>query len=262
MGAHRRPAAIRCRHPVGLALLLALLLAVAIGLPRPGGPASVARQLGYPPMVSGRVAASTPLAVASELAFRQIVVTRASRSARRAALAGRRSRLRRRAGPNGRPAWLRAEMASGFVFPFAEPGAVQPVSGWSIDDGVDINLDADGCGSRAVLLAVARGVIVQEGIPGFGPSAPVLRVSSGPLAGRYVYYGHTGTDLVPVGTHVRAGEPISEIGCGVVGYSFGPHLEIGVSVSGGPTCCPGYGQTSFEMYRLLLDADPARGGAR
>jgi murein DD-endopeptidase MepM/ murein hydrolase activator NlpD len=115
-----------------------------------------------------------------------------------------------------------------FTFPMPKSDVAPPAT-WSLDDGVDIAAP-----SGTPELAVCSGAIVLHGIGGFGPSAPVLHCDS-PLAGHdYIYYGHAGPgNWVGVGTHVKQGQVISEVGSGIVGISTGPHLELGFADSSG-----------------------------
>ncbi|TMM16631.1 MAG: M23 family metallopeptidase [Actinobacteria bacterium] len=110
----------------------------------------------------------------------------------------------------------------------ALPLPLQYLKNGSVDNGVDYSAPGG-----TPLYAMGPGTIIQEGISGFGPNAPVLRITSGPLAGKTVYYGHSGPDLVHVGNQVVAGQQISIVGYGIVGISSGPHLEIGFWPVGG-----------------------------
>jgi murein DD-endopeptidase MepM/ murein hydrolase activator NlpD len=127
----------------------------------------------------------------------------------------------------------------GFVFPMPKPDAAPPGT-WTLDQGVDIAAPGG-----TPLLAVGSGTVVLHGIGGFGPSAPVLHLDSGP----YVYYGHAGPgNWVAVGTHVNAGQVISEVGYGIVGISSGSDLELGFADSSGS---PIGSSTAPHMMSLL-----------
>ena len=124
----------------------------------------------------------------------------------------------------------------------------QYITNGSVDQGVDYAAPGG-----TPLYAMGEGVIIGEGISGFGPNAPILQITSGPLKGMEVYYGHAGPDLVQVGQHVTAGQQISEVGYGIVGISTGPHLEIGFY----PPGPMGAGSRMLSVINSLMSQHPA-----
>ena len=191
--------------------------------------ALVERQLAYE---RSRAAKAARLSVA-EAAARRLQAQIARLGARR-----------RSAGTSGSVSAGQVSSGGGFTFPMPKGAASAPGS-WTQDQGVDISAPGG-----TPLLAVASGTIVAHGIGGFGPSAPVLHLDSG----SYVYYGHAGPgNMVPIGTHVSAGQVVSEVGSGIVGISSGPHLEIGFCDASG-TPAPGTSST------MLADMHAAYGG--
>jgi murein DD-endopeptidase MepM/ murein hydrolase activator NlpD len=129
------------------------------------------------------------------------------------------------------------------------------------DEGVDIETAPDG----AAVYSITPGVVtaVASDPSGFGPNYPVIRVTSGALAGHYIYYGHVAASLVHVGQRVGAGQPIAVMGHtgDAAGLGHG-HIEIGFSdASGNPLNHPGTAATASgsAMRSFLIELSGASG---
>jgi murein DD-endopeptidase MepM/ murein hydrolase activator NlpD len=130
------------------------------------------------------------------------------------------------------------------------------------DDGVDIETAPDG----APVYSITPGIVtaIASDPSGFGPNYPVVRVTSGPLKGEYIYYGHVAESLVRAGQRVVAGQPIAVIGHTGDAASLGHgHIEIGFSDSAGDPLNH-HGATAATaagsaMRRLLVELSAAFG---
>jgi len=133
------------------------------------------------------------------------------------------------------------DASTGWVFPVKQAHQMAGPSSWSLDQGVDlgfgIGFSRSFCGSKATLVAVDDAVVTKIGISGFGGQSPVIKLTRGPYKGWSAYYGHSQPTIVRVGQVVKRGQPISAIGCGIVGMSSAPHLEFGLFKGG--YCCSG-----------------------
>lgn len=123
---------------------------------------------------------------------------------------------------------------SGIVMPGHELHGLLPagakVREWNRkDQGRDVLLDPG-----QVLLATGDGVVIRNGSDpkGFGPSYPIIHLTTGPEAGKDVYYGHTDS-LVKPGQKVTAGMPVARTS--KTGHNAPPGwLEYGYAPGGTP----------------------------
>ena len=116
------------------------------------------------------------------------------------------------------------------------PGVVLPPS-----VGVISSLWGDGRDHRGIdiancegtpIVAVADGTVIDSGpAPGFGLWVRVRHDD-----GTITTYGHNRDNLVKVGEHVRAGQPIATMGNR--GESTGPHLHFEVTAPDGQKVDP------------------------
>lgn len=97
-----------------------------------------------------------------------------------------------------------------------------------LDRGQDIKTNPGG-----PIIAPGDGVViaVKSDPSGFGPDYPVVKFTSGPMAGQSWYLGHTHSALKP-GEHFRTGQALSHTGTSGVGNAKTPGwAEIGMATS-------------------------------
>jgi peptidoglycan hydrolase-like protein with peptidoglycan-binding domain len=135
-------------------------------------------------------------------------------------------------------------LTSGVALPLPR----QYLTGGSVDQGVDYAAPGG-----TPEYAMGDGVIIGEGISGFGPNAPILKITDGPLKGMEIYYGHAGPNLVHVGQQVHAGQQITITGYGIVGISTGPHLEVGFY----PPGSMGTGSRMLSLINSIMSQHPS-----
>lgn len=154
--------------------------------------------------------------------------------------------------------WLARQIDDRHRPPVAATGYTLPLDGdymrqlGRTDDGVDIETAPDGAAVYSITAGIVTAVASDPG--GFGPNYPVVEVSSGPLAGRYIYYGHVAVSLVHPGERVLAGQPIAIMGHTGNAASLGHgHIEIGFSdPNGDPLNNQGWTSAGEAMRALLV----------
>jgi len=172
--------------------------------------------------------------------------------------------------PTGQSAGVAGDAPEGSCGEFAAPGSYMfPIPRgvrfqWArIDMGQDMQMPYG-----TPLLAIGDGIITST--RGSFPCSTVLKLTSGPAAGRSVYYGHSGASRHPAGTRVRAGQPISYAkgGADCLAGSLPGWLEIGWAKADTPVAnycqlaggghCAGATPAGHSFHRLLTTLHQAR----